>query len=114
MPGLWWACLLLLVGRTVLGAEFGVQDALLMRLSPDKVRGRVLATDRATEILTWSLSTAVAGWSLRAITPRTLTVIAGLLSATSGAVWLLLFASGKVTLPEKFRLPTAQRQESKK
>ncbi len=114
MPSLWWACLLLLVGRTVLGAEFGVQDALLMRLAPDKLRGRVLATDRASEILTWSLSTAVAGWSLRAITPRTLTVIAGLLSATSGAVWLLLFASGKVTLPEKFRSPTAALQESKK
>jgi MFS family permease len=114
MPGLWWACLLLLLGRTVLGAEFGVQDALLMRLAPDKLRGRVLATDRASEILTWSLSTAVAGWSLRAITPRTLTVIAGLLSATSGAVWLLLFASGKVTLPEKFRSPTAELKESKK
>jgi MFS family permease len=114
MPGLWWACLLLLLGRTVLGAEFGVQDALLMRLAPDKLRGRVLATDRASEILTWSVSTAIAGLSLRAITPRTLTVIAGLLSATSGAVWLLLFASGKVTLPEKFRLPTAEWQESKK
>ncbi|HEV7472468.1 MAG TPA: MFS transporter [Pyrinomonadaceae bacterium] len=103
MPKLWLACLFLLLGRIVLGAEFGVQDSLLMRLSPDKLRGRVLATDRATEILTWSFSTAVAGWSLRAITPRTLTIIAGLLSATSGAVWLLLFATGKVRLPERLR-----------
>ena len=66
----------------MLGAEFGVQDTLLMRLVPDKLRGRVITTDRATEFLTWSFSTAIAGWSLRAITPRTLTVIAGLLSAT--------------------------------
>lgn len=103
MPTLWLACLFLLLGRVVLGAEFGVQDTLLMRLAPDKVRGRVLTTDRATELLIWSLSTTVAGWSLRGITPRTLTIISGLLSAVSGAVWLVLFASGKVRLPRKFK-----------
>ena len=106
MPNLWLACLALLVGRTVLGAEFAVQDSLLMRLAPDKLRGRVLATDRALEFLIWSLSTAVAGWSLRAITPRTLTIVAGILSAMAGVVWLLLFALGKVKLPEKFSSPS--------
>jgi len=74
-----------------------------MRLVPDKLRGRVSTTDRATEMLIWSFSTAMAGWSLRAITPRTLTVITGLLSATSGAFWLILFASGKVRLPRRWR-----------
>ncbi len=113
MPNLWLACLALLVGRAVLGAEFAVQDSLLMRLSPDKLRGRVLATDRATEILIWSLSTAIAGWSLSAITPRTLTVVAGVLSALAGVVWLLLLASGKVRLPEKFRSPSVASQENK-
>ena len=102
MPNLWLACLLLFLGRIVLGAEFGVQDALLMRLAPDKLRGRVITTDRATEFLTWSLSTTVAGWSLRGITPRTLTIISGLLSSVSGVVWLVLFASGRVRLPKKF------------
>jgi MFS family permease len=102
MPNLWLACLFLFLGRIVLGAEFGVQDTLLMRLVPDKLRGRVITTDRATELLTWSLSTSIAGWSLRGITPQTLTIISGLLSAVSGAVWLLLFASGKVRLPRKF------------
>lgn len=101
MPNLWSACVLLFIGRLVLGAEFGVQDTLLMRLVPDKLRGRVLTTDRASELLIWSLSTTVAGWSLRTITPQMLTVIAGLLSASSGAVWLLLFKSGKVRLPER-------------
>jgi MFS family permease len=103
MPNLWLACLFLFVGRIVLGAEFGVQDTLLMRLVPDKLRGRVLTTDRATELLTWSFSTSIAGWSLRAITPRTLTIISGLLSAVSGAVWLVLFASGRVRLPRKWK-----------
>ena len=102
MPNLWFACLFLFLGRIVLGAEFGVQDTLLMRLVPDKLRGRVITTDRASEFLTWSLSTTIAGWSLRGITPRTLTIISGLLSSVSGLVWLLLFASGKVRLPKKF------------
>jgi MFS family permease len=103
VPQLWLACLLLLLGRMLLGAEFAVQETLLMRLVPDNLRGRVSTTDRATELLIWSLSTAVAGWSLRAITPRTLTVICGLLSATSGIVWLVLFASGRVRLPKRLR-----------
>lgn len=98
-PSLWLACLLLFTGRILLGAEFAVQETLLMRLVPDNLRGRVSTTDRATELLVWSFSTAVAGWSLRIITPRTLTVIAGLLSATSGLVWLALFAAGRLKLP---------------
>lgn len=107
MPSLLLACVLLFLGRILLGAEFAVQETLLMRLVPDKLRGRVSTTDRATEILIWSFSTSIAGWSLRAITPRTLTVIAGLLSATSGAFWLALFAAGKVRLPRRWRAADA-------
>lgn len=103
MPNLWSACLMLFFGRIVLGAEFGIQDSLLMRLVPDRLRGRVLITDRASELLTWSFATSIAGWSLRAITPGTLTIVSGLLSATAGVVWLLLFASGKLRLPQKLR-----------
>jgi MFS family permease len=104
MPNLWLACLLLFLGRILLGAEYAVQEALLMRLVPDNLRGRVSTTDRATELLIWSFSTSAAGWSLRAITPRTLTIIAGLLSASSGVVWLIMFASGKVRLPSRRKI----------
>ncbi len=104
-PTLLLACLLLFVSRIMLAAEFAVQETLLMRLVPDKLRGRVSTTDRATELLIWSFSTAVAGWSLRAITPRTLTVISGLLSASSGIVWLVLFAVGRVRLPRRLNSP---------
>ncbi|HKO42279.1 MAG TPA: MFS transporter [Pyrinomonadaceae bacterium] len=101
MPNLWLACLLLLCSRVLLGAEFTVQETLLMRLVPDRLRGRIGTTDRAAEFLIWSFSTAVAGWSLNFITPRTLTVICGLLSGTSGLVWLVLFATRRVRLPKK-------------
>ena len=103
MPALWSSCLLLMVSRVLLGAEFAVQETLLMRLVPDKLRGRVSTTDRAGEMLSWTLSTCVAGWSLQLISARTLTVIAGFLSGVSGVVWLLLFASGRVRLPKRFR-----------
>jgi len=110
MPTLWLACLLLFISRTLLAAEFAVQETLLMRLVPDNLRGRVSTTDRASELLVWSFSTAVAGWSLRGITPRTLTVISGLLSASSGVVWLVLFALHRVRLPQRL----AQRRDSDK
>jgi MFS family permease len=100
MPTLILACVVLFFARVLLGVEFAVQDTLLMRLAPDNLRGRVVTTDRATELLVWNVSTVIAGWSLRSITPRTLTVISGLLSATSGIVWLGLFALKRLRLPQ--------------
>ncbi|MGH9968681.1 MAG: MFS transporter [Pyrinomonadaceae bacterium] len=101
MPALLLACVFLFVSRILLAAEFAVQETLLMRLVPDNLRGRVSTTDRATELLIWSFSTAVAGWSLKMITPRTLTIISGLLSTTSGMVWLALFAARWLQLPRR-------------
>ena len=103
MPTLWSSCVLLLVSRALLGAEFAVQETLLMRLVRDDLRGRVSTTDRAGEMLIWALSTGIAGWSLHLISARTLTVIAGLLSGVAGIVWLVLFASGRVRLPRTLR-----------
>lgn len=111
MPSLWLACLLLFISRIVLAAEFAVQETLLMRLVPDYLRGRVGTSDRAMELLIWSFSTAIAGWSLRAITPRTLTVIAGLLSASSGVVWLALLATRKLQLPRRETTSEAELKE---
>lgn len=98
MPTLWLACVMMCVSRVIVGAEFAVQETLLMRLVPDNLRGRVSTTDRAAEMLIWSLSTAAAGWSLHSISERTLTIVAGLLSGLAGVMWLILFASGKVKL----------------
>lgn len=103
-PSLWLACLLIFASRVLLAAEFAIQETLLMRLVPDHLRGRVGTSDRAAELLIWSFSTAVAGWSLKFISARTLTVIAGLLSATSGVLWLGLFALRLVRLPRGMSL----------
>ena len=103
-PTLWLASLLIFASRILLAAEFAIQETLLMRLVPDQLRGRVGTSDRAAELLIWSFSTAVAGWSLKFISTRTLTVIAGLLSATSGVLWLGLFALRLVRLPRGMSL----------
>jgi hypothetical protein len=55
-------------------------------------------------MLVWTFSTAIAGWSLYAITPRTLTIFSGLLSATSGVAWLALFTTRVVSLPRRIGL----------
>ena len=102
MPTLWLACLVLMISRIILSAEFAVQEALLMRLVPDNLRGRVSTTDRAAELMIWSFSTALAGWSLHWINARTLTIISGLVSGLSGVMWLLLFLTRTVRLPKRF------------
>lgn len=109
MPTLWLACLLLFISRVIIAAEFGVQDTLLVRLVPDKLRGRVVTSDRAAEILVTSISTFISGWSLHLITPRTLTVISGLLSGGPGIMWLLLFMSGRLRLPAETQEAQAAR-----
>lgn len=108
MPSLWLACLMLFISRVLLGAEFAVQETLLMRLVPDNLRGRVSTTDRAAEMLIWSLSTVVAGWSLYAITPQNLTIIAGLLSGVAGLLWFAMSSVHRsdrsiVTIPDHAR-----------
>jgi MFS family permease len=103
-PGLWIAGLTMVVSRVLVGAEFAVQETMLMRLVPDKLRGRVSTTDRASELLIWTFSTAGAGWSLQAISPRTLTIVCGLLSGTAGIGWLILFGVKAVRLPKNLSL----------
>jgi MFS family permease len=99
MPTLWLAGLMFFLSRFIIGMEFAVQETLMMRLVPDNLRGRVTTTDRAAEIFVMSISTVFAAWLLHVITPRALTVISGLLSATPGLFWLALFASGRLRIP---------------
>jgi MFS family permease len=100
VPALWMACLLFIISRALLGVEYAVQDTLFVRLIPDNLRGRVYISDRAAEISVMSLATYVAGKSLHFISPSKLTLISGLLASLPGLMWLLLFASKRLTLPE--------------
>jgi len=100
-PNLFSAAVLILVSRAIIGVEFGVQDTLLMRSIPDRLRGRVTITDRAAEILIMSLSTGVAGWALNLVSVRTIAVVSGVLSGVPGLLWLWLNRSGKLGLVDE-------------
>jgi MFS family permease len=113
MPTLWLVGLLLFLSRFIIGIEFAVQETLLMRLVPDHLRGRVITTDRASEILVMSISTVFAAWSLHAISVRALTVISGLLSATAGLFWLALFAFGRLRIPAEAEKAREEQDEEK-
>ncbi len=89
MPTLGLVSLSLALSRLILGAEFGVQETLMMRVIPDEYRGRVFTTDRALELTTMMISMIVAGSLLSWVTPRTMLIVSGLLSASPGMVWLL-------------------------
>jgi MFS family permease len=102
MPELWLAAAAIFASRVVIGVEFAVQETLVMRLLPDNLRGRVFTTDRAAEIGVVSIAGLVWGLLLAGpLTPRSLTVLSGLLSASPGVVWLVLFAAGKLSMPRQ-------------
>lgn len=100
MPSLWLVALMILISHIVLSAEFAVHITLLMNILPDRLRGRVTITDRAAEILVMNVSMFAAGWSLHLISTRTLAIVAGLVSLSPGVIWLMLFASGRLMLPQ--------------
>lgn len=100
VSSIWVACILYIISRALLGVEYAVQETLLMRSVPDRLRGKVGTTDRAAEFFVMSVSTYIAGKSLHFINPSQLTLIAGLLASLPGAIWLLLFASGKLKMPD--------------
>jgi MFS family permease len=99
MPTLAMMALCIAASRLVLGAEFGVQETLMMRVLPDEYRGRVFTTDRSLELTTMAISTMIAGWLVTWFGPRALMVVSGLLSAIPGLVWLLAMWLRSFTVP---------------
>jgi MFS family permease len=99
MPTLYSMALLLAASRVVLGMEFGVQETFMMRVLPDSIRGRVFTTDRSLELGMMTLSMTAGGWLLAVMDPRTLMVMAGLLSASPGVIWLAAMWTSGFSVP---------------
>lgn len=106
MPSLWSFAICIAISRLILGAEFGVQETLMMRMIPDEYRGRVFTTDRALELSTMTVSMLVAGALLKWVSPRTMVIVSGLLSASPGLVWLVAMWL------KRFSVPTCAVRES--
>jgi MFS family permease len=99
MPSLLLFALCVALSRLVLGAEFGVQETLMMRVLPDEYRGRVFTTDRALELSTMMIATLAAGGLMTWVGPRTMMLVSGLLSALPGLVWLVAMGLKRFGVP---------------
>lgn len=87
MPSLLSFAVIALVSRAIVGVEYAVQETLFQRSLPDYIRGRISTLDRGAELTVFGLSSYAAGEAMFYISPQTLTVISGLLSAVSGVLW---------------------------
>ncbi|HEX5732159.1 MAG TPA: MFS transporter [Blastocatellia bacterium] len=101
MPSLALMALLLAASRFIIGMEFGVQETMVMRVTPDEYRGRVFTTDRALELTMMMISMVVGGWLLTKYSPSTMMIASGILSATPGIAWLLAMWLARFKVPAR-------------
>ena len=89
MPTLWLLAIFVFVSRAIVGVEYAVQETMFQRSLPDNIRGRISTLDRGAELTTFGLSSFLGGELMYYISPQTLTVISGFLSALAGLVWFV-------------------------
>ena len=94
MPKLWMFAIFVFVSRAIVGVEYAVQETMFQRSLPDYIRGRISTLDRGAELTVFGLMSYAASGLMFYITPQTLTVMSGILSALSGVVWFV--RQGKV------------------
>ena len=89
MPRLWMFALIVFVSRAIVGVEYAVQETMFQRSLPDYIRGRISTLDRGAELTVFGLMSYAASEMMFYMTPQTLTVISGMLSAGAGVVWFV-------------------------
>jgi MFS family permease len=89
MPSLWLLAVFCFISRAIVGVEYAVQETMFQRSLPDYIRGRISTLDRGAEMTIFSLSSYFASLAMYEISPQTLTVISGILSASAGVVWFM-------------------------
>ncbi|MGI8812061.1 MAG: MFS transporter [Pyrinomonadaceae bacterium] len=89
MPMLLLFAFLAFISRAIVGVEYAVQETMFQRSLPDRIRGRISTLDRGAEMTMFGLSSYLASEAMYYISPIALTVISGILSASSGVVWLV-------------------------
>ena len=77
------------VSRAIVGVEYAIQETLFQRSLPDYIRGRITTLDRGTEMTVFGLSSYFASDAMYYISPQTLTIISGVLSAAAGIFWFV-------------------------
>jgi hypothetical protein len=91
MPTLLLFAVFTFVSRAIVGVEYAIQETLFQRSLPDYIRGRISTLDRGAELTMFGASSYLASEAMLYITPQTLTIVSGILSALSGVVWFLRY-----------------------
>jgi MFS family permease len=89
MPSLWLFALFAFVSRAIVGVEYAVQETMFQRSLPDYIRGRISTLDRGAEMTIFGLSSYFSAELMYYISPQTLTIVSGILSASAGVVWFV-------------------------
>lgn len=89
MPTLLLFAVMIFASRLLIGVEYAIQETLFQRSLPDRIRGRISTIDRGAEMLVFGMSSYFSSVAMYYISPMTLTVISGLLSAAAGVVWFI-------------------------
>lgn len=100
MPSIWWFALIVFVSRAIVGVEYAVQETMFQRSLPDHIRGRISTLDRGAELTMFGVSSYVASEMMFYISPQTLTIISGVLSAMAGVVWFIRESNPKTEAKE--------------
>ena len=87
MPNLWLFAFFTFVSRLIVGVEYAVQETMFQRSLPDFIRGRISTLDRGAEMTIFGLSSYLASLAMYKISPQSLTIISGVLSASAGLLW---------------------------
>ncbi len=88
MPSLWLFMMFVFISRLMVGVEYAVQETMFQRSLPDYIRGRISTLDRGAEMTIFGLSSYYSSELIYYISPQTLTIISGILSASAGFLWL--------------------------
>lgn len=89
MPTLLLFALVVFVSRAIVGVEYAVQETMFQRSLPDHIRGRISTLDRGAELTVFGLMSYASSGLMFYMTPQTLTIISGILSALAGVVWFV-------------------------
>jgi MFS family permease len=100
MPSLWLLAVFCFISRAIIGVEYAVQETMFQRSLPDYIRGRISTLDRGAEMTVFGLSTYLASLAMYGISPQTLTIISGILSASAGVVWFMRSPKSQVSSPK--------------
>jgi sugar phosphate permease len=112
MPTLLIFAIFSFVSRAVIGVEYAIQETLFQRSLPDYIRGRISTLERGAELTVFGISSYLASEAMYYISPQTLTIISGILSAGSGVLWFVRHHGEDFSLGVRGPEPVLQKEST--